>query len=145
MTSATEAIGVARAGRSVGLPVAISFTVETDGRLPSGEQLREAIERVDADTPPAYFAVNCAHPSHFDACFDDAGPWKGRIRGIRANASMLSHAELDVATELDIGDPPDLGERYRRLRAQLPALNVLGGCCGTDHRHLRSIRDTWLR
>ncbi|MEP7275270.1 MAG: homocysteine S-methyltransferase family protein [Betaproteobacteria bacterium] len=145
MTSVAEAIGVARAARSVGLPVAISFTVETDGRLPSGEQLREAIERVDADTPPAYFAVNCAHPSHFDACFDEAGRWTARIRGIRANASTRSHAELDVATELHIGDPADLAERYRRLRSLLPMLNVLGGCCGTDHRHLRMIRNTWLR
>ena len=145
MTSMAEAIGVARAGRSVGLPVAISFTVETDGRLPSGELLREAIERVDADAAPAYFGVNCAHPSHFDACFDDAGPWTARIRSIRANASARSHAELNDATELDIGDLPDLADHYVRLRARLPGLNVLGGCCGTDHRHLRAIRDVWVR
>lgn len=143
MTSTAEAIGVARAGRAIGLPVAISFTVETDGRLPSGEPLRVAIERVDADTAPAYFAVNCAHPSHFDACFSDPGPWTTRIRGVRANASARSHAELDVATELDIGDPSDLADRYVRLRAPLSALNVLGGCCGTDSRHLRAIRDAW--
>ena len=116
------------------MPVAISFTIETDGRLPSGEPLREAIEQLDADTAPAYFGVNCAHPSHFEACFADSGAWTTRIGGIRANASPRSHAELDVATELDIGDPADLGERYRRLRVPLPALNVLGGCCGTDSR-----------
>lgn len=145
MTTSAEAIGVARAGSAEGLPVAISFTVETDGRLPSGEPLREAIERVDADTPPAYFAVNCAHPSHFEAILADGGAWRERIRGLRANASMRSHAELDAATELDIGEPADLGERYRRLRAPLPVLNVLGGCCGTDSRHLRAIRDAWLR
>jgi S-methylmethionine-dependent homocysteine/selenocysteine methylase len=147
MTTCAEALGVTRAAAAVGLPVAISFTVETDGRLPSGEGLREAIERVDAEAgvPPAYYAVNCAHPSHFDANFADGGPWTSRIRGLRANASARSHAELDAATELDIGDPPDLGDRYRRLRAPLPALNVLGGCCGTDARHLRAIRDAWLR
>lgn len=145
MTTSAEAIGVARAGSAEGLPVAISFTVETDGRLPSGEPLREAIERVDADTPPAYFALNCAHPSHFEAILADGGAWRERIRGLRANASMRSHAELDAATELDIGEPADLGERYRRLRAPLPVLNVLGGCCGTDSRHLRAIRDAWLR
>jgi homocysteine S-methyltransferase len=145
MTTIAEAIGIARAASIVGLPVSISFTVETDGRLPSGEMLREAIETVDADTRPAYFAVNCAHPTHFEACFDGGGSWTTRIRGIRANASTRSHAELDAATELDIGDPLALGEHYRRLRASLPALNVLGGCCGTDHRHLRAIRDAWVQ
>jgi homocysteine S-methyltransferase len=145
MTSVTEALGVAEAARTVGLPVAISFTVETDGRLPSGESLREAVERVDSAIGPAYFGVNCAHPSHFDACFDDAGPWTARIRSIRANASALSHAELNEATVLEIGDLRDLADRYVRLRAQLPKLNVLGGCCGTDHRHLRAIRNAWIR
>lgn len=145
MTSSAEAAGIARAARSVGLPVSISFTVETDGRLPSGESLHEAIETVDADTRPAYFAVNCAHPTHFAACLAEGGGWTARIRGIRANASTRSHAELDAATELDIGDPLDLGDQYRRLRASLPALNVLGGCCGTDHRHLGAIRDAWVR
>ena len=147
MTSSTEALGVARAAAVVGLPVVVSFTVETDGRLPNGEGLRAAIERVDAQAgvAPAYFAVNCAHPSHFDAVFADAGPWTSRIRGLRANASVRSHAELDAATELDIGDPPDLADRYCRLRTSLPKLNVLGGCCGTDARHLRAIRDAWLR
>ena len=147
MTTSAEALGVARAAAAVGLPVAVSFTVETDGRLPSGEGLREAIEHVDAQAPvaPAYFAVNCAHPSHFAACFDEGGAWTHRIRAVRANASARSHAELDAATELDIGDPPDLANRYRRLRSALPQLNVLGGCCGTDARHLRAIRDAWLQ
>lgn len=147
MTTSAEALGVANAAASVGLPVAISFTVETDGRLPSGEGLREAIERVDGEATerPAYFAVNCAHPSHFEAVFEAGGAWVQRIRALRANASTRSHAELDVATALDIGDLPDLADRYRRLRAPLPALNVLGGCCGTDVRHLRAIRDAWLR
>jgi S-methylmethionine-dependent homocysteine/selenocysteine methylase len=145
MTSSAEALGVARAAQAVGLPVAISFTVETDGRLPNGEALREAIAKVDAEAPPAYFAVNCAHPSHFTACLAEGGDWTARLRGIRANASTRSHAELDAATELDIGDPADLGDHYRRLRIPLPALNVLGGCCGTDPRHLRAIRDAWMR
>jgi homocysteine S-methyltransferase len=144
MTSSTEAVGIARAAKEVDLALAISFTVETDGRLPNGESLREAIATVDADTPPAYFAVNCAHPTHFEACLAAGGDWTTRIRGIRANASNRSHAELDAATELDIGDPVDLGGRYRRLRVPLPALNVLGGCCGTDVRHLRAIRDAWI-
>lgn len=144
MTTSAEALGVALAAQRVGIPAAISFTVETDGRLPSGEGLREAIERVDATAPPAYFSINCAHPSHFDHILEAAGPWASRVRGVRANASTKSHAELDESTELDIGDPSDLARRYRGLRSVLPNLNVLGGCCGTDWRHLRAVRDAWV-
>ena len=144
MTSSTEAIGISRVAQAVGLPVSVSFTVETDGRLPSGETLPDAIEAVDADCPPDYFALNCAHPSHFHSVLAEGGSWARRIRAVRANASQCSHAELDTATALDIGDPEDLGDRYRRLRAVSPEINVLGGCCGTDLRHLRAIRDAWM-
>jgi homocysteine S-methyltransferase len=144
MTTSAEALGVSIAAQRVDLPAAISFTVETDGRLPSGETLREAIERVDALAPPAYFAVNCAHPSHFAHVIDAGANWSTRIRGIRANASTKSHAELDASTELDIGHPNDLAQRYRGLKSALPNLNVLGGCCGTDWRHLRAVRDAWV-
>ncbi len=144
MTTSGEAIGVARAAEQVGLPCAISFTVETDGRLPSGETLRAAIEATDreAGAAPAYYMINCAHPSHFAPALGEGG-WTGRIRGLRANASTLSHAELDAMTTLDAGDPGDLGACYRRLRASLPNLNVLGGCCGTDHRHVAAISSAW--
>lgn len=145
MTTSQEAIGVALAAKSVELPVAISFTVETDGRLPGGESLREAIAAVDGCARPAYFAVNCAHPSHFEHELAESGPWAARIRAVRANASARSHAELDASTELDIGNPRELALRYRGLRRALPALNVLGGCCGTDWRHLRAIRDAWIQ
>jgi S-methylmethionine-dependent homocysteine/selenocysteine methylase len=145
MTYAEEAIGVARAAQEAGLPSAISFTVETDGRLPSGQSLAGAIEQVDAETSaaPAYYMVNCAHPTHFEAVLEDGGEWRERIRGLRANASRMSHAELDEAEELDDGDPADLGARYAALREHLPRLNVLGGCCGTDDRHVAAIRDAW--
>ncbi|NRF66074.1 homocysteine S-methyltransferase family protein [Aquincola sp. S2] len=144
MTGSAEACGVARAAAAVGLPCAVSFTLETDGRLPSGESLGEAIQRVDADGhAPAYFQINCAHPSHFEAAVAQGGAWRERIHGLRANASTRSHAELDAATELDSGDPDDLAQRYLRLRAPLPKLNVLGGCCGTDERHLRAITRAW--
>lgn len=147
MTYAEEAIGVARAAAAVGLPSAISFTVETDGALPSGQSLAEAIEQVDTATggAPAYFMINCAHPAHFASVLDADGAWRERIRGLRANASMRSHAELDEAEDLDDGDPEDLGQRYAALRPLLPNLNVLGGCCGTDHRHVAQIRDAWTR
>jgi homocysteine S-methyltransferase len=149
MTTSAEAMGVARAAARAGRPSAISFTLETDGRLPSGEALGAAIEAVDADAQacgheaPAYYMVNCAHPTHFEAVLVAAGAWRERIHGLRANASTLSHAELDVLTELDSGDAQDLGDRYRRLRAPLPRLNVLGGCCGTDHRHVAAICAAW--
>jgi S-methylmethionine-dependent homocysteine/selenocysteine methylase len=147
MTYADEAIGVARAAAEAGLPAAISFTVETDGRLPSGEALGEAIEQVDRETggSPSYYMINCAHPTHFASVLERGDGWRERIGGLRANASTRSHAELDEADELDEGDPADLGARYAELRERMPRLNVLGGCCGTDHRHVAEIRDAWLR
>ena len=143
MTYVDEGLGVARAAKEAGVPAVISFTVETDGRLPSGQALGEAIELVDADpgTDVAYFMINCAHPTHFDDVIEAGGPWLERVRGLRANASTMSHAELDEAEELDAGDPVDLGERYAALRERMPQLNVLGGCCGTDHRHVRAISE----
>jgi len=119
----------------------ISFTVETDGRLPSGQSLREAIEVVDADTDGAiaYFMINCAYPTHFAHVLDEHGDWRGRIRGLRANASEKSHAELDEAEELDPGDPTALARHYRELQTRLPNLTVVGGCCGTSHRHVAEI------
>jgi len=146
MTHAGEAIGVVRAALAAGLPVSISFTVETDGRLPSGQSLADAMAEVDDATGggPAYYMVNCAHPSHFDDVLAVDEPWVRRIRGIRANASRRSHAELDEAEELDDGDPEDLGRRHAELKEVLPRRNVLGGCCGTDYRHVEAIADAWL-
>jgi len=145
ITYADEAVGIARAAEEAGLPSAISFTLEKDGKLPSGQALGEAIEQVDDETAsaPAYYMINCVHPTHFERVLEDGAPWVERIRGLRANASTKSHAELDEATELDEGDPADLGARYAALRSRLPNLNVLGGCCGTDHRHVCAIRDAW--
>src|SRR4051794_23273564 len=140
MTYAEEAIGVTRAAHQAGLPVAIAFTLETDGRLPSGQTLAEALAQVDdqTDAYPAYYMINCAHPTHFEAVLDDE-LIRERVRGIRANASMLSHAELDEAVELDEGDPAALAVRCQSFTTQLPNLTVFGGCCGTDHRHVSAI------
>jgi S-methylmethionine-dependent homocysteine/selenocysteine methylase len=147
MTYADEATGIARAAKAAGLPAAISFTVETDGRLPSGQPLREAIEQVDAETDgaPAYFMVNCAHPTHFAGVLEDDGAWRERIAGVRANASRMSHEQLDAAEQLDEGDPAELAEQYRALGERLPRLAVLGGCCGTDDRHIAQIAGAWVR
>ena len=141
MTYVEEATAIARAATEAGLPVAISFTVETDGRLPSGQELGEAIEQVDSETDaaPAYYMINCAHPTHFENVLIGGEAWTRRIRGLRANASPRSHAELNESTELDIGDPAELATHYAQLKSRLPQLNVMGGCCGTDHRHLEQI------
>ncbi|MGA7427118.1 MAG: homocysteine S-methyltransferase family protein [Rhodoplanes sp.] len=141
MTNAEEAIGLARAAQECGMPVAISFTVETDGRLPTGQSLEDAIEAVDAATQsaPAYYMINCAHPIHFATTLAAGAAWCERLRGLRANASKRSHAELNEAPDLDDGDPEELGRQYRDLLTRHRQLNVLGGCCGTDHRHVEQI------
>jgi len=142
MNYTEEAIGIARAAQHAGMPVALSFTVETDGRLPTGEPLAAAVARVDAATAgyPAYYMLNCAHPTHFAGVVESGAAWTRRIRGLRANASCKSHAELNDAKELDTGDPAELGLQYADLkRRSLPNLAVMGGCCGTDHRHVEMI------
>ncbi|MEM1428381.1 MAG: homocysteine S-methyltransferase family protein [Pseudomonadota bacterium] len=141
MTHAGEAAGIARACARLQVPLALSFTVETDGRLPSGQALGDAIREVDADLSggPTYYMINCAHPEHFQKVLRSGEDWTRRIRGLRANASRLSHAELDAADTLDMGDPCELGRDYARLLPLLPNLRVFGGCCGTDHRHITEI------
>lgn len=145
MTNAPEAVGFALAAREAAIPSVVSFTVETDGRLPTGQTLQSAIEQVDerTDRSPAYYMINCAHPTHFDDVLRGTS-WVNRIRGIRANASCRSHAELDAAESLDAGNPVELGEQYAELRARFPHINVLGGCCGTDHRHIDCIAGACL-
>jgi len=143
MNYVEEAIGIARAASRMEMPVAISFTVETDGKLPTGQSLQSAIERVDRTTgrAPAYYMINCAHPTHFAHVLEEGGAWTDRIRGLRANASRRSHAELNESPDLDAGNPHELGVEYRELRRHLAHLNVMGGCCGTDHRHLEQIAE----
>jgi homocysteine S-methyltransferase len=141
LTYAAEGAGIARAALKARMPVVISFTVETDGALPDGSSLSDAIATVDhsTDAYPAYYGINCAHPSHFLGVLDAGEGWSSRIKMIRANASRCSHAELDEAEILDDGDPEELGREYAEIRSRFPQINVLGGCCGTDVRHVRSI------
>ena len=147
MTNINEAIGIVRAAKATGLPVAISFTVETDGRLPTGDRLEDAIAAVDeaTDSYAAYFGVNCAHPSHFAAALTSGGAAIRRVKAVRANASKCSHEELDAMTELDDGNPAELGAEYRELLDKLPQLTVLGGCCGTDIRHITAIAESCVK
>lgn len=139
-TQSDEAIGVVQAARSADLPIVISFTVENDGRLPTGQPLGEAIIAVDdaTSTAAAYFMVNCAHPDHFFDVLNDSN-WARRIRGLRCNASRLTHAELDECEVLDDGDPEELASQYKSIAASMPWLNVFGGCCGSDLRHVTEI------
>ena len=141
LTNVAEAIGIVRAAQARAEPSVISFTVETDGALPTGMALTDAIREVDTATEqgPAYYLINCAHPDHFVDVLADREPILERIRGVRANASRLSHAELDESEELDDGDPGEFGEQLAALHARRPHLNVLGGCCGTDSRHIAAI------
>jgi S-methylmethionine-dependent homocysteine/selenocysteine methylase len=141
LTGVGEAIGISQAARAVGVPVATSFTVETDGRLPDGTSLADAVRTVDATCPPDYFMVNCAHPSHIRAGLEDAGDpaWRDRIVGLRSNASAMSHAELDEAETLDEGDPVALAADHHGLRSLLPRIALMGGCCGTDARHVAAM------
>ena len=143
MTYPNEATGIADAAEAAGVPCAISFTVEVDGRLPNGTSLGDAIRAVDAATngSVAYFMINCAHPSHFEAAIDVDEEWVHRIRGIRSNASTASHAELDEADSLDSGDPAELSDRLARLHARHDHLTLLGGCCGTDERHIDALAE----
>jgi S-methylmethionine-dependent homocysteine/selenocysteine methylase len=141
LTHVEEAIGITRAAGAAGLPVVISFTVETDGRLPNGIPLGEAIDAVDQDEgpSPAYYMINCAHPTHFASVLEPGASWTERIRCVRANSSALSHAELDESTEIDEGDPAELGQQHREILKTLTNVNILGGCCGTDERHVDAI------
>ena len=141
ITYTAEAIGICRAAQTANIPVVISFTLETDGKLPMGKGLADAIADVDhaTDYYPVYYMINCAHPLHFAHILQACGEWTDRIKAIRANASIKSHAELDEAETLDDGNPLELGIQYQKLQTLLPNLNILGGCCGTDIRHIEAI------
>jgi len=141
-----EAIGIVNAAQKKNIPVVISYTVETDGKLPSGQSLEEAITALDkiTDNYVSYYMINCAHPNHFVDILNPDSTWAKRIKGLRANASNKSHAELDESETLDIGDKEQLARKYQELKALLPNLNVIGGCCGTDHTHMNEICNLWF-
>jgi S-methylmethionine-dependent homocysteine/selenocysteine methylase len=136
-----EAIGFASAAAKTGIPGVVSYTVETDGVMPDGTAIGEAIDRVDQEAlePPVYYMLNCAHPTHIIGALSDAADWRSRLRGFRANASRKSHAELDASDTLDAGDPKEFGDLFSSVRVAAPSITILGGCCGTDVRHIESI------
>lgn len=138
MSEPAEAMGVVRAARAASLPVAISFTVETDGRLPDGTTLSDAINTLEATDPADWYGINCAHPTHVLAGLDGEA-WQQRLRFFRPNASTMSHEELDNMEVLDSGDMALLVDATKSLREQTPEVAVLGGCCGTDSRHVAAL------
>jgi homocysteine S-methyltransferase len=144
ITEPAEAIGAVRAARSVGIPVSISFTLETDGRLPDGSSLAEAIRTVETEAQADFYGLNCVHPTHVLVALDD-GDWRDRLTFFRPNASTRSHAELDGMEELDAGDLPLLVGATRELLAKLPAVAVVGGCCGTDSRHVAALWEASIK
>lgn len=141
-----EAIGIVQAAKEANLPCVIAFTVETDGLLPDGNSLQQAIATVDRETDggPVHYMINCAHPSHYLQPVLRGGDWLQRIGGLRSNASVMSHAELDNSTELDQGELNEFVSLHKLLKGRLPNLKVLGGCCGTDCSHIEGLANTCL-
>ena len=136
-----EAAGVILAAKANNLPVTIYFTVETDGKLVGGMTLQEAINKTDEATGgyATHFGVNCAHPTHCAPSF--AGLDQAtlqRVKQLRVNASKMSHAELDEAEELDAGNIDELAGEVAELSTKYN-LTTIGGCCGTDNRHMQAI------
>jgi S-methylmethionine-dependent homocysteine/selenocysteine methylase len=140
MTNINEAIGIVRAAQQAKMPVVVSFTVEEDGRLPSGETLKDAIVSVDGATRhgPAYYMINCAHPTHFSHLLVPGEAWTERVHGVRASAAA-HHNHVECMRDPDAGNPAEFGQHYRDLMKQHPSITVLGGCCGTDHVHIEQI------
>jgi S-methylmethionine-dependent homocysteine/selenocysteine methylase len=141
-----EAIGIVRAAKEAGMPVIISLTVETDGKLSTGQSLKEAIEMVDESTNkiPAYYMINCSHPTSFINLLNLDEDWTQRIHGVKCNASKKSHAELEQCTEIDEGDPIEFAQDNQQLLYKLKNLNIFGRCCGTDTKHLEQICKTCI-
>ena len=136
-----EAIGVIRAASEKGMPIGVSLTLTPEGRLRSGPSLREAIENVDeaTDGRAAWFGTNCSHPLEFEPALYDAGPWLERLRYIRPNAARMDKIALCSLGHLEDGDPVELGEQMGEVARRLPNADIIGGCCGTDERHLSEI------
>jgi homocysteine S-methyltransferase len=141
LTNTPEAIGIARAAAQAGLPAVLAFTVETDGALPGGKPLGAAIAEVDAATGgyADYYMVNCAHPQHFAGPLRSGESWVRRIGGLRANASAKSHVELDQSPAIDMGDIGEFARVHAELLPVLANLRLVGGCCGTDYRHIAAL------
>lgn len=136
-----EAVGLARAAASAGLPLSVSFMVDRTGRLTTGSTLKDAVEAVDEQagaSRPDFYGINCSHPSELEAALVP-GPWLERLRMLRPNASPADKQELCEIGHLESGDPAELGDQLAALGERLPQVDVWGGCCGTWDDHLRAL------
>lgn len=145
LTNWEEATGITLAAKECKTPLAVGFTVELDGRLPSGDSLEDAVEKVDKMTGayPSYYMVNCGHPDHIRKAMEKGGKWRERVMAFRVNASRKSHEELDRMETLDEGDVEELGRLTAELGKLMPRMVLMGGCCGTRAEHVRSIGRNW--
>ena len=136
-----EAVGVIRAANKLGIPIGVSLTLTPEGRLRSGPSLREAIEAVDeaTDGTAAWLGTNCSHPLEFEPALADPGPWQDRLRYVRPNAAKMDKIALCSLGHLEDGDPVELGQQMGDVAKRFPRADILGGCCGTDERHLAEI------
>ena len=136
-----EAVGLSRAAARAGLPVSVSFTLDSTHRLRSGPSLREAIEAADAALGadrPDFYGVNCSHPYEFLPALEP-GDWVLRLRALRPNAAMMDKISLCSLGHLEEGDWHELGHLMGDLARRYPHLDVWGGCCGTWDKHLNEI------
>ncbi|MGF7162328.1 S-methylmethionine-dependent homocysteine/selenocysteine methylase [Rhodoligotrophos appendicifer] len=147
--SAAELEGVAAAMAAAGLPYALAPIIDAGARMLDGTPLAEAIARIDARVKPApqHYLIGCVHPTLFREAYQN-GPSltaavAGRIAGLKANASTLPPDQLDRLDHLEAGLPQLFGEQMADLHRRY-GLTVLGGCCGTDHRHIRAIAEALL-
>jgi S-methylmethionine-dependent homocysteine/selenocysteine methylase len=137
----SEAIGVARAMASTGIPYAVSFVLAPTGHVLDGTPLADAVEAVDAavDPRPMHFSLSCIHPTVAARALEAAGPdARARVRECKANASRLPTSELVQLDHLEGDDPDPFASAMWELHERF-GTNVLGGCCGTDDRHMRAL------
>ena len=139
-SSVQEAIGLVRAAKAAGMPVIVSFIAANGGRLQGGETLQQAITLVDAATGsgPDYYMINCTHPTEFEQGLTP-GDWTTRLGGFMPNAVAMETLDLCKLGHLEDGDPAELGHQMADLARRFPHINVWGGCCGTDGRHIGQI------
>ena len=135
-----ESVGVARAAAEIGIPLAISLTLDSSSKLRSGPSLAEAITTIDKepDQSPEYYLINCSHPVEYEPAIEP-GEWIERIRGVRPNASKMEKIALCKIGHLEDGDPEELGTLCGDLARRYPHMDIWGGCCGTWDKHLDEI------
>jgi homocysteine S-methyltransferase len=144
LPAVSEARGMAKTLSDLRIPYVISFVIRPDGTLLDGTPLHRAIDQIDSTTehPPFFYLINCVHPSVFARGLgretEISKSIRKRVLGLQANTSSRSPEELDGLEQLDGSDPDKFAEEMLDLHHQF-GIKVIGGCCGTDHRHIHAI------